>query len=157
MKVTPPQIGASAAGVTALPPVATAYGKWGIVLAIGLGTFMSALGESILTTILPAIEDNFHSDVATIEWVIIVYLLVVSGLLLTCGRLGDLYGQKRVYGAGLAVFVLGSALCALAPTVLTLIGLRTIQALGAAALFANAPAILTRHFPARQRGQALSS
>lgn len=155
MKVTGARPGASTHGAAALPRLAAVPEKWGIVLAVGVGSFMSAMGESILATILPVIQESFGSDVATVEWVVTVYLLVVSGLLLTCGRLGDLYGYKRIYTAGLAVFVLGSALCALAPTAPALVALRVVQALGAAALFANAPAILTRHFPACQRGQAL--
>ena len=155
MKIVGARLGSSTAHAAVLSHLATEPGKWGVLLAVGLGTFMSALGESILATILPAIQASFSSNVAAIEWVVTVYLLVVSGLLLTCGRLGDLYGQKRVYIIGLGVFMLGSVLCALAPSAPALIALRTLQALGAAALFANAPAILTRHFPARQRGQAL--
>src|SRR5574337_1014168 len=95
------------------------------------------------------------SDVATVEWVVTVYLLVVSGLLLTFGRLGDLRGHKQIYVSGFAIFVFGSALCGLAPTVTALIVFRALQALGAAMLFANSPAILTKNFPSAQRGQAL--
>ncbi len=92
---------------------------------------------------------------ATIEWVVTVYLLVVSGLLLSFGRLGDLRGNKTVYLWGFVIFVLGSALSGLSPAPLYLISARAFQALGAAMLFANSPAILTKTFPASQRGQAL--
>ncbi|MCJ7706093.1 MAG: MFS transporter, partial [Anaerolineales bacterium] len=129
--------------------------KWLILLAIGVGSFMSALDGSVINTILPVVSRAFGSDVATIEWVVTVYLLVVSGLLLSVGRLGDLRGHKPVYVSGFAVFVLGSALCGLAPNVAALIAWRALQALGAAMLFANAPAILTKNFPAVERGRAL--
>lgn len=129
--------------------------KWWVLLAVGVGTFMSALDGSVVNTVLPIISRAFGSDVATVEWVVTVYLLVVSGLLLSFGRLGDLRGHKSVYVSGFGVFVLGSALCGLAPTVAALVAFRTLQALGAAMLFANSPAILTANFPPSQRGQAL--
>jgi EmrB/QacA subfamily drug resistance transporter len=129
--------------------------KWLVLLAVGVGTFMSALDGSVVNTILPVIQEYFGTSVATIEWVVTVYLLVVSGLLLTFGRLGDLRGNKTVYLWGFMVFVAGSALSGLSPAPLYLISARGLQALGAAMLFANSPAILTKTFPASQRGQAL--
>jgi EmrB/QacA subfamily drug resistance transporter len=129
--------------------------KWWVLLAVGVGTFMSALDGSVVNTILPVINRAFGSNVATIEWVVTLYLLVVSGLLLSFGRLGDLRGHKPVYVSGFVVFVLSSALCGLAPAATVLIAFRALQALGAAMLFANAPAILTKNFPPAQRGQAL--
>jgi EmrB/QacA subfamily drug resistance transporter len=129
--------------------------KWLVLVAVGIGTFMSALDGSVVNTILPVITQYFHTDVVTIEWVVTVYLLVVSGLLLSFGRLGDLRGNKAVYLAGFVIFVLGSALSGLAPHPIFLIGARAFQAFGAAMLFANSPAILTKTFPASQRGQAL--
>ncbi len=136
-------------------PLAADNHRWLILLAIGVGSFMSALDGSVVNTILPVVSRAFGSDVATIEWVVTVYLLVVSGLLLSVGRLGDLRGHKPVYVSGFAVFVLGSALCGFAPNVVALIASRALQALGAAMLFANAPAILTKNFPAVERGRAL--
>jgi EmrB/QacA subfamily drug resistance transporter len=129
--------------------------KWWIFLAIGIGTFMSALDGSVVNTILPVIRTFFSSDVAAVEWVIVIYLLVVSSLLLTFGRLGDLRGQKTIYVSGFLIFIVSSALCGLAPTVLFLVIARGVQAMGAAMLFANSPAILTKTFPPQQRGQAL--
>lgn len=129
--------------------------KWFVLLAVGVGTFMSAVDASVVNTVLPVINRSLASSVAAIEWVVVVYLLVVSGLLLSFGRLGDLRGHKPMYLAGFAVFVLGSALCGLAPTAAVLIAFRALQALGAAMLLSNSPAILTLNFPAAQRGQAL--
>ncbi|MEJ2598561.1 MAG: MFS transporter [Anaerolineales bacterium] len=129
--------------------------KWLVLVAVGIGTFMSALDGSVVNTILPVIRDYFGSDVETIEWVVTVYLLVVSGLLLSLGRLGDLRGNKAVYLWGFVIFVFGSALSGLSSAPVYLIAARAFQALGAAMLFANSPAILTKTFPASQRGQAL--
>lgn len=138
--------------------------KWWVLLAIGIGTFMSALDGSVVNTLLPVISRSFNpesaanlgsADVAQVEWVVTIYLLVLSGLLLSFGRLGDLRGHKIIYNTGFVIFLLSSALCGLAPTVQVLIIFRAIQAIGAAMLSANSPAILTKSFPAEQRGQAL--
>ncbi len=129
--------------------------RWSVLLSIGIGTFMSALDGSVANVILPVVSRTFGTDITTVEWVVTIYLLVVSGLLLSFGRLGDLYGHKPVYVSGFVIFVIGSALCGLSPTAGMLIASRALQALGAAMLFSNAPAILTKNFPAAQRGQAL--
>ncbi len=129
--------------------------KWWVLVAVGIGTFMSALDGSVVNTILPVIRSFFNSDVAAVEWAVVIYLLVVSSLLLTFGRLGDLRGHKRIYISGFLIFVAASATCGLAQSVEMLVISRGIQALGAAMLFANSPAILTRNFPTQQRGQAL--
>jgi EmrB/QacA subfamily drug resistance transporter len=128
-----------------------------ILIALGIGTFMSALDGSVINTILPLLGRELHATVAGIEWVTTVYLLVVSALLLIVGRAGDLYGHKVVYLAGFAIFITGSGLCATATTLGTLISMRGVQAIGAAMLYANAPAILTKNFPAAQRGRALGA
>jgi EmrB/QacA subfamily drug resistance transporter len=129
--------------------------KWWILLTVGIGTFMSALDTSVVNTVLPVIRAGFHVEMATIQWVVTIYLLVVSGFLISFGRLGDLHGHKKVYLTGFLVFVISSALCGMAPTAGWLISFRAVQALGAAMLAANSPAILTANFPSVQRGQAL--
>lgn len=129
--------------------------KWWILIAIGIGTFMTALDGSVVNIILPVLRETFSSSISSIEWVVTVYLLALSGLLLGFGRLGDLHGHKRIYLSGFGIFLLGSFICGLAPSLNVLIVFRAIQALGAAMLAANSPAILTSSFPARQRGQAL--
>ncbi len=118
---------------------------------------MSALDGSVVNTLLPVLARELHAGVANIEWVTTVYLLVISGLLLSVGRAGDLFGHKRLYLAGFVVFVLGSAACGQARSSHVLIVLRAVQALGAAMLMATSPAILTRSFPASQRGRALGA
>jgi EmrB/QacA subfamily drug resistance transporter len=118
---------------------------------------MSALDSSVVNTLLPVLARELSASVAGIEWVSTIYLLVISGLLLGFGRAGDLYGTKRMYVGGFVVFIIASALCGLSPTAHVLVGLRALQAIGAAMLFANSPAILTRTFPPEQRGRALGA
>jgi EmrB/QacA subfamily drug resistance transporter len=116
---------------------------------------MSALDASIVSALLPVVGRALHASVAGIEWVVTVYLLVISGVLLGLGRLGDLHGHKGVYVGGFAGFMISSGLCGLAPTAAWLIFFRVLQAVAAAMLFANSPAILTSTFPAAERGRAL--
>lgn len=116
---------------------------------------MSALDGSVVNTILPVIQQAFKSDIATVEWAVTIYLLVVSGLLLTFGRLGDMRGHKMMYIIGFAIFIASSALCGMSGSPIVLIAFRAVQACGAAMLYANSPAILTKSFPASQRGRAL--
>ncbi|HEX7520107.1 MAG TPA: MFS transporter, partial [Candidatus Deferrimicrobium sp.] len=82
-----------------------------VLLSVGLGTFMSALDASVVNTVLPVIRADYHVPVEVIQWVSTTYLLIMGSLLLTFGRLGDLRGHKRVYLAGLMVFVPASVLC----------------------------------------------
>jgi MFS family permease len=129
--------------------------KWWVFLAVGIGTFMSALDSSVVNMILPIIREHFQSDVAMVEWTVVIYLLVVSSLLLSFGRIGDLRGHKSVYISGFLIFVTASMACGLATSVGLLVAGRAVQALGAAMLLANSPAILTKSFPPSQRGQVL--
>jgi EmrB/QacA subfamily drug resistance transporter len=131
------------------------YGRGWILLAVGIGSLMGALDGSVVNIVLPVVGRAFRSDVATIEWVVTIYLLVVSGLLLSFGRLGDLYGNKVIYVTGFGIFVASSMLCGLSSSALMLTIFRGLQAIGAAMIFANSPAILTKNFPAAQRGRTL--
>jgi EmrB/QacA subfamily drug resistance transporter len=138
-----------------VPPDAGRARKWTVLVAVGIGTFMSALDGSIVNTVLPTMREALGASVAAVEWVISIYLLVVSGVLLGFGRLGDLRGYRGVYLTGFAGFVATSALCGLAPSTGWLVAARALQALAAAMLFSTGPAILTRAFPPTERGRAL--
>lgn len=140
------------------PGKAQAQGQpinWWILVAVGIGTFMSALDGSVVNIVLPVLTRAFHSGVATIEWVVTIYLLITSALVLMGGRWSDLHGHKKLYVPGFVVFIVGSALCGLAPSDWALIAFRALQALGATMLFASSGAILTLNFPADRRGQVL--
>src|SRR5437773_1497654 len=112
-------------------PLAPEVRRWAVLAAVGVGAYMSALDNSIVNSILPILTQDFHTDVAAIEWVVTTYLLVQSGLLLSFGRLGDMRGHKSIYAAGFVIFVLGSALCGVAPSPTFLVGARALQAIGA--------------------------
>jgi EmrB/QacA subfamily drug resistance transporter len=129
--------------------------KWWVLVAVGVSTFMSALDTSVVNIVLPVVNQDFHTSVATIEWVVIIYLLLVSGLLLSFGRLGDLHGHRRIFLTGFLIFIGSSMACGLAASAGWLVAFRGFQAVGAAMLAANSPAILTKSFPDHQRGQAL--
>lgn len=129
--------------------------KWGVLIAVGIGTFMTALDTSVVNTVLPVISKNLQQPINSIEWVVTIYLLVLSGLLLSFGRLGDMRGHKTIFVAGFLIFMGGSFFSGSAPNAGILVAARGLQALGAAMLAANSPAILTKSFPPQQRGQAL--
>ena len=138
-----------------MPPNSGETVNWWVLAAVGTGTFMSALDGSVANTVLPVLLHAMHGTAASVEWVVTVYLLVSSALVLSAGRWGDLHGHKPMYLLGFAIFIGGSALCGLAPTIPILAAMRGVQALGASLLFASSPALVTLNFPARVRGQAL--
>jgi EmrB/QacA subfamily drug resistance transporter len=128
--------------------------KWWVLIAIGAGTFMSALDASVVNIILPIVRESFNSSVATVEWVVTVYLLVISGMLLTFGRLGDLKGHKTIYILGFGLFITFSALSGSAWSPTSLVIFRAFQAFGGAMLASNSAAIVTDNFPVNERGRA---
>ena len=129
--------------------------RWWVALNVSLGVYMSTLDASIVNISLPTITQSFGAPLKMVAWVVTAYLIVITGCLLIMGRLTDLFGQRKIYLIGFSTFTLGSALCGLSPTIHSLIGSRIIQGLGASALMASGPAILTTAFPEEKRGQAL--
>lgn len=129
--------------------------KWRAMFVVSIGVFMATLDGSIVNIALPTLTSYFKTDIATIEWVILSYLLTITALLLTLGRLSDMYGKKPVFAAGLAIFTIGSALCSFSSTEIQLIAFRMVQGIGAAMIMANGPAIITGAFPHTERGRAL--
>src|SRR3569833_4184795 len=115
--------------------------KWLVLLAIGIGALVTSIDSSVVNSVLPVVARSLQTNIAVIEWVVTSYLLVLSALMLTFGRLGDMRGHRGTYLAGFGVFVGASALCGIAPSPMVLIGARLVQALGAAMLTANSPAI----------------
>ncbi|MDF2570385.1 MAG: ribZ, partial [Sporomusa sp.] len=131
------------------------YYKWLIFGVVSTGTFMATMTSSIVNVGLPPITAALSSDIATAQWVITAYLLVITSLLPLVGRLGDIWGRRKVYGFGFIGFTAGSLLCGIADSIGLLIGFRVLQAVGAAALMANAMAIVTGSFPQSERGKVL--
>jgi MFS family permease len=140
--------------------------KWVALSNTTLGMLMATINSSIVIISLPAIFRGINLDplapgnVGYLLWMLMGFLLVTAVLVVSLGRLGDIYGRVRMYNAGFAVFTVASVLLAADPMkgaggALWLIGWRLLQGVGAAMLFANSTAILTDAFPAERRGMAL--
>lgn len=129
--------------------------KWLVLAVCGIGTLMSSMDGSIVTVIVPLIQQQYDATLGAVSWVSSVYLLVICSLLLTVGRLGDMWGFKGVFSAGFALFGLASLLCGLAPSLGALVAARALQGVGAAILNAIGPALISTSFPAEERGWAL--
>ncbi len=128
--------------------------RW-VILNISIGVYMSTLDASIVNISLPTMIRSLNTHLTAVAWVVMAYLIVITGCLLLMGRLSDLFGQRRIYLLGYFTFTMGSALCGFSPTIYFLIGSRMLQGLGASALMANGPAILTTAFPEEERGRVL--
>ena len=140
--------------------------KWVALSNTTLGMLAATVNASIVIIALPAIFRGIHlnplqaGNVSYLLWMLMGYLVVSAVLVVTLGRLGDIYGRVRMYNAGFAIFGLGALALPFDPYTgskgaLWLIGFRVIQAVGGALLMANSPAILTDAFPANQRGTAM--
>lgn len=128
--------------------------RYVVLAAVMVGTFMAPLDASIVNIALPALSTHFSVPVTTVQWVATAYLLTTSSLLLSFGRLGDIWTHKRLYLVGFVVFTAGSLMCGLAWSISALIAFRVLQALGAGMILSSGPAILARVFPARELGRA---
>ena len=131
--------------------------KWKAFSVTSLGSLMSAVDSTIVLLALVPIAEELNSDYVTMVWVVIAYILANTALVLSLGRLADMYGRKRMYNFGFVVFIIGSALCGLAGSGLTLVGFRALQGVGAALLAANSFAILSEAFPKNERGKAFGA
>ncbi len=129
--------------------------KWLAMLGIGMGVLMATLDASIVNISLPTLMNDLHTNFATISWVILSYVLVLTSLMLGVARLGDMFDKKKLYLLGLGLFTVSSLLCGLSPSVGWLIGFRALQGIGAAMTQALGTAIITEIFPASERGRAL--
>lgn len=129
--------------------------KWLVMAGVGMGVLMATLDGSIVNISLPTLVETFDTNFATIQWVVISYLVVITSLTLGAARLGDMFDKKKLYLTGLALFISGSLLCALSPSVGALIAFRSLQGLGATLMQALGMAIVTEVFPANERGRAL--
>ena len=121
-----------------------------------LGFFMVLLDASIVTVALPTIQADLHTNLSDLQWAVDAYTLPFAVLMLTAGTLGDRFGRKRLFLAGLIIFLVGSTLCGFAPTLLWFILGRVVQGIGAAALSPGSLSVLAAAFPdPRERAQAL--
>jgi EmrB/QacA subfamily drug resistance transporter len=126
-----------------------------VLYQVSLGLALVAINHRAIQIALPTLTDVFEADLSFIQWVLLVYDLAVIGLVLTLGRLGDLFGRKWIYILGFLLFVFSSALCGLAQSSTQLILFRILQGIGGAVILANGRALVTINSPPSERGQAL--
>jgi EmrB/QacA subfamily drug resistance transporter len=139
------------------PPAEFLYAnKWRIFGVMMIGWAMSLLDISIVNISIPELQDEMSTDIATVTWVINAYNIVFAVLLVSMGRLADQFGRKRFFILGLAVFTIGSGLCAAAWSVEWLIVFRVIQGAGAGILAPLGFAITVLVFPPEHRGRGLA-
>ena len=129
--------------------------KWRAMFVVSIGVFMATLDGSIVNVALPTLTRYFSTNLNTIQWVLLSYLLTITTLLLTLGRLSDMYGKKYIFSGGILIFTIGSGFCSISTSAGQLIASRVLQGIGAAMLMANGPAIVTQVFPHTERGKAL--
>jgi EmrB/QacA subfamily drug resistance transporter len=131
--------------------------KWKAFSVTSIGSLMASIDSTIVILALFPIAVSLHSDFVSMVWVVIAYLLANTALVLSLGRVADIYGRKKMYNIGFVVFTIGSLLSGLAPNGYSLIAFRALQGVGAALLTANSFAILSEAFPPRERGRAFGA
>ncbi len=128
---------------------------WLAVGTVCVGAFMGQLDASIVTTALPFIRSNLHASIASVEWVVLIYVLVLAGTVAAVGKIADRIGRKLLYTYGFGIFVVGSAACAQAPSLGFLVAARLVQAAGAVMLQANSYALIRDVLPPARLGTGL--
>lgn len=126
-----------------------------ILLNVCVGQFIVGLDQRALLVALPTLTRTFNTSLTTIQWVLLGYDLTLIGLVITVGRMGDLFGRRRIYAGGFLLFVLSSALCGIAQSAAQIILFRALQAAGGAMIAANGRAVASIAFPPNQRGKAM--
>ena len=129
--------------------------RWWVLLITCVPLFMMMLDVTIVNIALPSIMSSFNTGISAVEWVLNAYVLAFAVLLITLGKLGDLYGRKLLFLSGLGLFTIASLACGLAPNITVLIVARVFQAVGGAAMMPATLSILNVAFGERGRGMAL--
>ena len=130
--------------------------KWWTLTAVCLGTFMLLLDITIVNVALPTIQTSLHSSFSDLQWVVDAYALTLAALLLTSGSLADIFGRRRLWVIGLAIFTGASALCGAAQSPLMLELARGLQGVGGAIMFSVSLALLANAFRGKERGVAFA-
>src|SRR4051794_38516131 len=134
-----------------------AHYKWWALSCTSFGMLLATVNSGTLIIALPDLERALHASLLELVWVIIAYIIASTVLVMSAGRLSDLFGRKRAYVAGFAVFIVASLAAGLASSGSELIGWRVLQGVGGALIFANASAIVTDAFPTEELGLAMGT
>jgi EmrB/QacA subfamily drug resistance transporter len=129
--------------------------KWWTLGAVSFGLFMIMLDNTIVNVALPTIQSSLNLQISELEWVVAGYALTFGALMLTGGKLGDLFGRRKIFVIGLVIFTASSLACGLANSAGMLIGARVVQGVGAALMNPATLSIIVATFPTRQRGTAI--
>lgn len=129
--------------------------RWIILLTTVLLTFMSTLDSSIVNVALPVMSEKLSVSMASIEWVVTSYLIIIVGTILIFGRLADIKGKTTIFKLGIIIFTIGSLSCGLSNSLIMLVFSRVLQAIGAAGTMSTSQGIITHVFPSNERGRAL--
>lgn len=129
-------------------------GRWIAMAALLIAGFMNLIDITIVNVALPSMQDAFGASDSQIEWVVAVYILTFALFLLPAGRMGDVFGRRLIFIAGVVVFTIGSALCGLAPSMNTLVAARVVQGIGGAMMTPQTLAIVPVLFQPQERGLA---
>lgn len=129
--------------------------KWWTLASVSFALFMIMLDNTIVNVALPAIQGDLGIGVSELEWVVTGYALSFAVLMLTGGKLADMYGRRRIFLAGLTIFTISSFFCGLAGSPEMLIAARVVQGVGSAFMMPATLSIITATFPPRERGAAL--
>jgi EmrB/QacA subfamily drug resistance transporter len=138
------------------PTAGAAHRGW-VLVAMSGALAMTFIDETGVGVALSTIRHELHASRLEVHWVMNAYMLTLAAVVAVGGRLSDLLGRRRVFTIGLVVFGTGSLLCALAPDVVWLIGVRAVQGVGAALMIPTAMAIVSQAFPPEQRGRAVGA
>lgn len=128
--------------------------RWTLA-SLSLSMLLASLGTSIANVGLPSLAEAFSASFQEVQWVVIAYLLAITTLIVSVGRLGDTFGRRRLLLAGIALFTLASALCGGAPHLAWLVAARAVQGLGAAVMMALAMALVGETVPKEKTGSAM--
>lgn len=128
--------------------------RW-ILAAVSMALFCVQIDYFAMNLALPRMAHDLHSTATDLQWVISVYMLALGAFMVPAGRIGDIFGRRRALLAGIALFGLASALCALAPSATLVIAFRALQGLGAALIFPVSVSVLTNAFPAVRASHAI--
>ncbi|MGA9374647.1 MAG: MFS transporter, partial [Mycobacterium sp.] len=130
--------------------------RWIVLASCCLSLLIVSMDATIVNVAIPSIRDDLGATASQLQWVIDVYTLVLASLLMLSGAMGDRFGRRRVFQAGLVIFALGSLLCSLAPGIETLIVARFLQAIGGSMLNPVALSIISQVFTGRvERARAI--
>ena len=129
---------------------------WIIVTTI-LGSSMAFIDGTVVNVALPVLQAALGATISQVQWVVEAYALLLAALLLTGGALGDLFGRRKVFAAGAALFTLASAGCGFAPHIRQLILARGVQGIGGALLVPGSLALISANFPEERRGRAIGT